>query len=102
MYREQRIELARETIKILEEGEYSLSSGKKIIIKQDLERSLKTTRLYRPTDFSKLEDDIRSLKLRFEPGIEIRNETTLQAAAKAIESGERVCCLNFASAKNPG
>lgn len=104
MNRSGRASKARETLEILEKGEYRSPSGRVIRIAGGLDTALKGTRLYRPADFpdglAGCEDSSAAPWLR----IEVTSETSLQAARRLATGSARpdVLCLNFASAKNPG
>lgn len=97
MNRTQRLELAQETLTILETGTYRAPSGRTVSVADALQASVEGTRLYHPDDFPSLTctNDGRA-KTR----VEVTGETTLQAAERL--TGFRPLCLNFASAKNPG
>lgn len=94
--RSKNVVLAKETLEILKNGQYTAPSGKVVDISTDLETALAGTVLYQkdipPTDYAP-----RAMKL------EVVNETTAQAAARLIAAGKQdVVALNFASARNPG
>ena len=93
--------VGKETVRIVENGEYTLPSGARVSIAAEIARALEGTRLYTPDDLASL------VLLPFEAGacrIEVTDETTGAAARRLVErEGEaRVAALNFASAKNPG
>ncbi|WP_196893171.1 TIGR02452 family protein [Aureivirga marina] len=101
--RQKRKSLAEETLKILDDGFFSTSSGKKITIKDIQTKAEKNTKLYRPNESDKLLETDWSTKPTFETNIYVIRDTTLNATRKLIENGfENTICLNFASAKNPG
>jgi uncharacterized protein (TIGR02452 family) len=103
MKRSQRKQFAEETIKIIEAGEYLSPSGSIVDIRQDLKRSYEGTVLYTPNDFPDLLEKVRTLSLCHVPEIQVLNITSLEAAKMNLsDSTGKVCCLNFASAKNPG
>jgi uncharacterized protein (TIGR02452 family) len=102
MNRDQRRQLAEETVRILDTGSYRLPSGGYVSLSDDLANSIQQTILYRPGDFHTL---IPEATERHEKTatITVTSETTLQAASDACrETDAHVCCLNFASARNPG
>lgn len=93
--------VAQETVRIVEQGEYIAPSGRRVALREEVERAVRGTVLYRPQDFERLELPA--------PGagavrIEVTAEKTGEAARRLVEvEGERrVLALNFASAKNPG
>ena len=104
MQRTQRATIAKETVDILERGYYTAPSGLTIDISGDLRHAVEGSRLYRPTNFPQqiggcgAEPDLSSGM-----AIDVTAETTLEAARRLSLAGHPdICCLNFASAKNPG
>ena len=102
-----RVQIATETLAILEAGSYLNQAGKKVVFKESLERAIENSILYRPDSFELLEKEIRQLLIENagrEAKIEITSETTLEAARRLVvtEGIKETACLNFASAKNPG
>jgi uncharacterized protein (TIGR02452 family) len=103
--RSQRAAIAKDTVNILDRGTYVSFTGQNVSIAAALRTAVDGTRLYSHADAIEClvvtepaqapSDDIR---------IEVINATTL-AASKALvdrDPSQRVVCLNFASAKNPG
>ena len=103
MNRNQRIQIASETVSIIEKGHYVAGGGKKVDIAESIKRSVKETKLYTPQDFESLVCE-RSERKNVNTEFVVTNETTLDAAHRlVVEQGKlNVLCLNFASAKNPG
>ena len=104
MNRSRRASTARETLEIMERGEYQSPSGRIIRVAADLSSALKGTRLYQPADFP---EEIAGCDARAGAAstrTEVTPETSLQAARRLATAADRpdVLCLNFASAKNPG
>jgi uncharacterized protein (TIGR02452 family) len=101
MNRHQNATIADETIKILEQGFYTNTVGKQINLNEQLERCKENTKLYTPDELSVLLVSLGSATRQTE--IQVTGETSLEAAQRLTsESPEKVICLNFASAKNPG
>lgn len=101
--KELRIQIARQTLEILEKGYYLNTQNQRIDIKDVQELAVRNSNLYRPADYDILEiksQDILNLN-RFETIVEITNESTIEASIR-LASNNNVACLNFASAKNPG
>jgi uncharacterized protein (TIGR02452 family) len=101
MNRNQNATVANETLKILEQGFYTNGAGNRVGIGKQLELCKANTKLYTPEELSTLmglsEPTSRPTR------IEVTGETSLEAAKRLTnESAEKVICLNFASAKNPG
>lgn len=101
MNRDARVKLAQETIKIIEDG-YYIVNNQQVDIKADLTNSLTNTILYKPGEFEPLLNSLTLDSAAPVPEISVTNESTLQAAKRSLDKNSRICCLNFASAKNPG
>jgi uncharacterized protein (TIGR02452 family) len=101
MNRNQNATVANETVKILEQGFYTNREGQRIDIKDMLEHCKEQTRLYTPEELSTLLGLLETAI--YQTKTEVTGETSLEAARRLTnESAEKVICLNFASAKNPG
>lgn len=96
--------MARETLAIMEQGYYELgSSGQRIAVKEDMERSLKGSRLISPTEGEELLGKYRVCAGCRQPESRVGNLPTVEAVRiLAAEGKESIGVLNFASAKNPG
>ncbi|APR75618.1 Hypothetical protein A7982_00964 [Minicystis rosea] len=93
--------MGKETVQIVERGEYTMPSGARVSIAAEVARAVEGTRLYTPEELVFLEPlPFAAVPCR----IEVTGETTGAAARRLVErEGEtRVAALNFASAKNPG
>jgi len=103
MNREQRAVLAQQTVEILASGFYIAPSGLRVELGADQQAAAHNSRLYRPADFPSLTSGFELHVPRADQKIEVTPETTLEAASRLVSAGhEDPCCLNFASAKNPG
>lgn len=105
--RKGRVEIAHNTLKILEAGQYVNGIGEFIDISKTLKNSVDNSLLYNPESFRDIEEKISKLINESKgkiPEIEITDETTIRAARRLIvcEGITDTVCLNFASAKNPG
>ncbi len=102
MNRNDRAQLAKETVELVARGWYEAVDGRRIDIGKQVSDCLNATRLYGPLDSEGLERSFqqRASKTTFE----VTNETTLSAARRVVFERGRVStlCLNFASALNPG
>jgi uncharacterized protein (TIGR02452 family) len=105
MSKEKRIEIAKSTIRILEEGYYSNRKGTIISIEEALEKCIENSILYRPDLIKSASDKVDSTRAinsnltRFD----VWDGTTLEAASTLWQAGiADIAVLNFASAKNPG
>ncbi|MDN8591505.1 TIGR02452 family protein [Paenibacillus sp. 11B] len=109
--RSKRSRIAHQTLAILEAGEYVNGYDRRVQIGADLQRAIRDSVLYRPTELIALREKRSKEMIRMQPSveasavrIEVTGETTLAAASRlSVDEGrEDVVCLNFASAKNPG
>ena len=104
MKRSTRLELARQTVEIIEQETYTSAAGRRVDLAQPLRACLAGTRLFPPDELERLRAEVL---LRPSPGyataMEVINETTLQGITRLLAAGSApVAVLNFASAKNPG
>jgi uncharacterized protein (TIGR02452 family) len=101
MNREQRVQLAEQTVEIIECGEYISPSGRTILIADEMDAVIKHTKLYRPDDFP---EEVKVTGNEAHTTIEVTDESTLEAAFRLVNANHdsRPLCLNFASARNPG
>ncbi|MEV4676991.1 MULTISPECIES: TIGR02452 family protein [Actinomadura] len=101
MSRHPRRMTAQETVAILERGDYTAPSGRKISIADGLSRAVEGTVLYRPDELDALLGRLPGAGFT-ETRIEVTGETTLAAARRLCGGDADPLALNFASAKNPG
>ncbi|MEZ5427196.1 MAG: TIGR02452 family protein [Pyrinomonadaceae bacterium] len=96
-----RKEIARETLEIIEAGEYRNNLGETVSIREQTETAVKNSRLFRTEDFPETFD---LKKISGKMIFEVTDETTLEAAKRICKEDEKAdpFVLNFASAKNPG
>jgi uncharacterized protein (TIGR02452 family) len=90
-------ELGRETLRILEIGQYQNAAGETVAIGDLVQAAVKGTVAY-PPDRALAAPKSSDRATQFE----VRNESTLAAARRCVEAGERPVALNFASATPPG
>lgn len=104
MDRNSRSKLAQETVKIIGSGFYLNAHGDKVDISSDIEHCLLNTELYKPDSFDLLREKLPYQNAKVESSIDVTDETTLSAAHRLyfLQKYNRIMCLNFASAKNPG
>jgi len=100
--RSTRRSIARDTVAILESGTYQAPAGRTVDLREAIAACKSATTCYGP-------NELVAMRRKQNPDtgaaarITVGNETSLQSARELLESGaERVACLNFASAKNPG
>ncbi|KAF3887480.1 MULTISPECIES: TIGR02452 family protein [Nostocales] len=106
--REKRAVIAQETLEIIKRGHYQNLLGETINIKEACLAAKTSSIHYSETMFKKVfaqRDNILKTKKSLNAiSFTVSNETTLHAASRLVndEGIEKVLCLNFASAKNPG
>jgi uncharacterized protein (TIGR02452 family) len=103
----ERVTIAYETMDILSAGMYTNRKNEVVDISTDLQYAVDNTILYTPEDFEKVfitRDTLLQQPIADACTFEVTDESTFDAAARLIvkEGLDNVCCLNFASAKNPG
>jgi uncharacterized protein (TIGR02452 family) len=99
MTRDQRAQMAKETVAICDAGWYSAPSGTRVSIAEALTSAKDGTILCTAE-----KPPVARTNAEQRPGtVEVKNETTFQAIERLAAAGaEHIGCLNFASAKNPG
>lgn len=90
-------ELGRQTVSIVDQGWYETPACRRVEISALVRAARNGTVAYPPD--AQLADVAAG---RFETQIDVRNETTLDAARLLLENHDDVVILNFASAKHPG
>jgi uncharacterized protein (TIGR02452 family) len=90
--------MAEQTVRICEEGQYQTSTGKQVVISDDVARAVRGTIMHSPENMPKVPGQRLSQQTR----IEVANETTFQGLTRLTAQGGHIACLNFASARNPG
>ncbi len=96
-------EIAKETLRILQEGKFVNSSGKVIDFYIEQQKAKKGTKLYTPEKVREMLQQPASGETH-NPIIEVTDETTQIAAHRLveIEGCSDLVLLNYASARNPG
>ena len=90
------VSIAKETIKVCKDKQYTAPSGNVVDFSSSLDAALQGTKLYVPSE-------VIETKTIFKiPKIEAVNETTSQAAVRLLKTTNKVVALNFASARNQG
>ncbi|WP_086930895.1 TIGR02452 family protein [Agarilytica rhodophyticola] len=104
--RTERAQIAQETIRILEERSYKAANGKIVDLTDSIKGCVANSIHYTPESLLELVDtDVNksSKDNALNTCIEVANETTFSGAKCLLEkTSNKVICLNFASAKNPG
>lgn len=101
MNRDQRAQIAQDTVSILEQGSYQTLFGR-VSIAEPLAASCAVTYLYQPNTYDDLVAQVKQLPTFETTRITVSNQTTLAAARTLVVTHPALACLNFASAKNPG
>src|SRR5215467_7733482 len=96
--RSQRAQMAQETVRIIGDGHYVSTAGRRVDISEAVAASVAGTREFPPDRAVTLPHGLRG---RHATRIVVQNETTL-AAARRLIADHRTIALNFASARNPG
>jgi uncharacterized protein (TIGR02452 family) len=96
--RNQRAQMAQETLQIFAQGHYLSPAGQHVDISATVAASVAGTCEYPPDHMVTLPHGLRG---RHATHIVVQNETTL-AAARRLTVNHRTVALNFASARNPG
>ena len=98
-------QIAENTLAILEAGFYQNGQGQKVILHADVVNAKSHSKLFTEQDQSALWAK-RNKLLNTNPTLatvfKVQNATTLQVCKELALQGERIFCLNFASAKNAG
>lgn len=94
--------IAKETLDILERGEFVCASGKVVNFAVEQKMAEDGTKLYRPEDVEKLMQHTSDNKAS-SYSVEVTDETTQVAAYRLvkIEACQDLVLLNYASARNP-
>lgn len=104
MKRSSRSDLAKETVAIVERGNYCTALGQYVDISTEVSDCLESTRFYPPEELNRLRKYalVEQITDRTTQ-IEVVNETTLSGVTRLLQCDKSpVAVLNFASAKNPG
>jgi uncharacterized protein (TIGR02452 family) len=103
--RNERIAIAEETVAALNQNFYTLKNGENINITDAVAFAKNNTIWLRDTDFEQINADCLQKTQKntdFITKYEVTSESVLEAAARLCAKPNKVFCLNFASAKNPG
>ena len=105
MDRAERTKIAHETLAIVDDGQYVAANDEIVNIAQQIEACRAKTQCFTPPQLDELYNTaLQSMPPFANTSIEIQNETALAGAFRlhALKRFDKVCVLNFASAKNPG
>jgi uncharacterized protein (TIGR02452 family) len=95
------VEIALETLKVIESGFYRNSLGQEISIKKETEMAINNSESFRPVDFPE-KFDLK--KIEGQTKFEVTDETTLEASKRVYRENkdENPFVLNFANGFEPG
>lgn len=103
MGRNNRKNIATDTLQSLEQGYFHTSTGEQINIKEKQDFAVQNTITYSPSMTDELLQNRTVQALETPTEIEVTNKTSLNATRRLISEGHTdVLCLNFASARNAG
>jgi len=104
MKRSMRMELAKQTVEIVERGSFQSASSRAVDVSAPVRECLGATRFFPPEELERLrQETLARPNEQFATAFEVVNETTLAGIARVLADGKGpVAALNFASAKNPG
>ncbi|AJD93042.1 hypothetical protein JMA_37240 (plasmid) [Jeotgalibacillus malaysiensis] len=102
MNRQTYAQWGQEALDIIQRGTYTAPSGKEVNIKEAVESSVISSKLYTPKEVTRIDEQMTPVREQKETVFEVTGETTLEASKRLINEGHKVVCLNFASAKHPG
>ena len=101
--------MANETLKIIKQGYYEPVCNKdnedtaNVTIKDDIERSVKSSKLISPAEGAKILEKFESTEKCGQPETRVENMSTVEAIhILTLNQKSNIGVLNFASAKNPG
>jgi uncharacterized protein (TIGR02452 family) len=101
--RNAKVVIANDTLHAITQGFYTNKQGVQVAIKTDNDFAINNSIHYKAADFSPVlaARDV-ALKTVSQTVFEVTPETTLQATERLSKVHDKLLCLNFASAKNPG
>ena len=88
--------IARDTLRILDDGHYVAPSGARVAVRAHVDAAVAGTRDTRPDDPLAIAAGARTTRLEVTP------ESTMEAGERLAREGTRPALLNFASAHKPG
>ncbi|TCI95057.1 TIGR02452 family protein [Tenacibaculum sp. M341] len=93
---------AKETLEIIQNGFYIVENGEKVSLKSEIDSAINRSRFFKSEELKTLKDSIE-LKQNNQTSFEVTSEDSISAILRlSNEQHEKLMCLNFASAKNPG
>jgi uncharacterized protein (TIGR02452 family) len=103
MNRDTRAALGQQTVRIVEDGQYTLPDGRRVELRSAVEACVRKTSLWTPDVLDALIRQPASKRHAVDTEVEVVEETSLAGARRLVgEGAASVAVLNFASARNPG
>ena len=101
--RDHRIQQAKETMKIIEQGFYTVNKNR-IDITPLIQQSVNGTQFYSANTLDSLQSELTQSLAdnKYQTHITVQNCTSIEAARQLLKTNGKTACLNFASAKHPG
>jgi uncharacterized protein (TIGR02452 family) len=100
--RTKNVSIAKETLQIIKDKQYTNLNGKVIDLSNALDFSISNT-IYYPAEYTTYNIPTTKVSINKNPIIEVTNETTACAAVRlGLEGKKDIAALNFASARNVG
>jgi len=102
MKRSTRREIAKDTLKILENGFYINENEKRIEFRKAQKNAEQHTKVYTPQELLQLIEQLPEREVEIQTEFIVNDLTTLDSVRSEYQSETKLLCLNFASARNPG
>lgn len=105
MKKTERIQIAKNTLEIIEQGHYTNRKGVTVSIKEPMQKCIESSILYTAVSFEDVGKKIAPILTASKAPtmFDVLDATTLEAAHRLTREGVTdIVALNFASAKNPG
>lgn len=103
MHRSYRKQIAQNTLALIKRGHFVNKKGKVVNIGFVQQKAEEQTKLYYEKELNILVKNVTDTKKFLHTTYKVYNETSLNAVRELNSKGaEKIFCLNFASAKNPG
>lgn len=97
-----RVAIAEDTVKCIEQGCYTNTKGQNIDLSAAIRNAVTNTKTYSSGDLDTIVENLSLQELSNNCMIEVKRLSSFEAGKQLVEQHGKVLCLNFASAKNPG
>ena len=102
MQKSTRIDIAKDTLEVIQNGYYVINAGEKVDISVAQQASQNNTVLYTPEAAMTLIQELEILPQAIPTEFEVNDLTTLDSVRVEAGQAKHLGYLNFASARNPG